>query len=60
MKQAFNPILFLMANTPAADQNLEALTAILQLTNQAVINIKNSLDNFHETILKLQDQSSSH
>lgn len=56
MKQAVNPILFFMANNPAAEQNMEAIIAILQLTSEAVKNIKTSLDNFHETILKLQDQ----
>ncbi|MDD4238747.1 MAG: hypothetical protein PHT62_09365 [Desulfotomaculaceae bacterium] len=57
MKQAINPILFLLANNPAAEQNLEAVMSILQFTNEAVKNIKNSLDNFHETILKMKDQT---
>lgn len=55
MKQAINPILFFLASTPASEQNLEAVTAILQCTNEAVKNIKDSLDNFHQTILKMQN-----
>ena len=55
MKQVVNPILFLMANTPDAEQNLEALKAILEMTNEAVKNIRNSLENFHEAIVKLQE-----
>ncbi len=57
MKQAVNPILFLLANNPEAEQNLEVMMSILQVTNEAVKSIKNGLDNFHETILKIKDQT---
>lgn len=57
MKQAVNPILFLLASNPAAEQDLEVVMSILQVTNEAVKNIKNGLDNFYETILKINNQS---
>ena len=57
MKQAANPILFLLANNPAAEQNLEVMMSILQVTNEAVKSIKSGLDTFHETILKIKDQT---
>lgn len=59
MKQAVNPILFLLANTPEAEQNLEAIMSLLQFTNDAVKNIKAGLDNFHATLLKMQETSSN-
>lgn len=58
MKQAVNPILFLLANTPDAEQNLEAIVSILQFANEAVKTIKTGLDNFQETLLKMQNQLS--
>lgn len=57
MKQAVNPILFLLANNPVAEQDLEVIMSILQCTNEAVKNIKIGLDNFHETIIKIKDQT---
>lgn len=56
MKQAVNPVLFFLANNPESEQNMEAIISILQITSEAVKNIKTSLDNFHETILKLKNQ----
>lgn len=60
MKQAVNPILFLLANNPTAEQDLEAIMSILQYTNETVKNIKIGLDSFHETIIKIKDSNSSH
>lgn len=50
MKQAVNPILFLLANNPEAEQGLETIMAILQFTNEAVKNIKTGLDSFQKTL----------
>jgi hypothetical protein len=53
MKQAVNPILFLLASTPEAEQGLETIVSILQFTNEAVKNIKTGLDNFQKTLLEM-------
>lgn len=49
----FNPLLFLMANTSDVEKNLELLMSMLQATNKSVKNIKNGVDGFHASILKM-------
>ncbi len=49
----FNPLLFLMANAPDVEKNLELLMSMLQATNESVKNIKNGVDGFHASILKM-------
>jgi len=56
MKEAINPILFLLANDPASEQGLEYVISILRYTNEAVINIRTGLDNFYENILRIKDR----
>lgn len=53
MKRVYNPMLFLLSNVPDVEKNLELLMTILQATTDSVRNIKNGIDNFHSTILKM-------
>lgn len=53
MNRLLNPILFLLANTPHAEKNLEILKTMLQATNDSVKNIRNGIDTFQASILKI-------
>lgn len=53
MKRVFNPMLFLLANAPDVEKNLDLLMSMLQATTESVKNIKNGIDNFHATILNM-------
>ncbi len=53
MKRMFNPMLFLMSNVPDVERNLELIMSALQLTTDSVKNIKNGIDNFQTSILKM-------
>lgn len=53
MKRLLNPLLLIMASTPGADKNLELLMLALQATNESVKSIKNGIDNFHVSLLKM-------
>lgn len=55
MKRFFNPMLFLMANTPDVERNMELLTSLLQTAADSVKNIKSGFDNFSATILKVAE-----
>lgn len=55
MKRFFSPLLFLMANTPNAEKNLELLLYMLQTTSESVKNIKSGIDNFHASFLKMAE-----
>ncbi|MDD2443643.1 MAG: hypothetical protein PHS52_03990 [Desulfotomaculaceae bacterium] len=53
MKRMFNPMLFLMSNVPDVERNLELIMSALQLTTDSVKNIKNGIDSFQTSILKM-------
>ncbi len=53
MKRLLNPLLLLMASAPEADKKLELLMYALQATNESVKNIKNGIDNFQSTVIKM-------
>ncbi|MDD2553305.1 MAG: hypothetical protein PHP51_01865 [Desulfotomaculaceae bacterium] len=55
MKRIFNPMLFLMANTPDVERNMELLTSLLQTAADSVKNIKNGFDNFNATMIKVAE-----
>ena len=55
MKRIFTPMLFLMANTPEAERNMELLSSLLQTTVDAVKNIKGGFDSFNATIIKVAE-----
>ncbi len=55
MKRLFNPMLFLMANTPDVERNMEILTSLLQTAADSVKNIKSGFDNFNATIIKVAE-----
>ncbi len=55
MKRLFNPMLFLMANTPDAERNMELLTSLLRTAADSVKNIKSGFDNFNATIIKVAE-----
>ena len=55
MKRLFNPMLFLMANTPNVERNMELLTSLLQTAADSVRNIKSGFDNFNATIIKVAE-----
>lgn len=55
MKRLFNPMLFLMANTPDVERNMELLTSLLRTAADSVKNIKSGFDNFNATILKVAE-----
>lgn len=53
MKKVFNPMLFLMANAPDVEKNLEIIMSMLQATTESVKNIKSGIDNFHASVLRV-------
>lgn len=55
MKRFFNPMLFLMANTPDAERNMELLTSLLRTAADSVKNIKSGFDSFNATIIKVAE-----
>ncbi|MFX4262873.1 hypothetical protein ACOBQJ_11785 [Pelotomaculum propionicicum] len=55
MKRLFNPMLFLMANTPDVERNMELLTSLLQTAADSVKNIKSGFDSFNATIIKVAE-----
>lgn len=57
MKRIFNPMLFLLANAPDVEKNLDLLMSMLQATTESVKNIKNGIDNFHTTVLNMSSAS---
>lgn len=60
MKRLFQPVLFMMANVPDAEKNLELLMSMLQVTTESVKNIKSGIDNFHASVLNLSQAASGH
>lgn len=55
MKRLFNPMLFLMANTPDVERNMELLTSLLQTAADSVKHIKSGFDSFNATIIKVAE-----
>lgn len=53
MKRFFSPLLFLMANAPNAEKNLDFLMYALQTTAESVKNIKTGIDSFHASFLQM-------
>lgn len=53
MKRFVTPMLFLMANVPDVEKNMEAMLSMLQATTDSIKSIKNGIDNFHATFLKI-------
>jgi len=58
LKRLFQPMLFMMANVPDAEKNLELLMSMLQVTTESVKNIKSGIDNFHASVLNLAQTAS--
>jgi len=55
LKRFFSPLLFLMANAPNAEKNLDSLMYALQATLESVKNIKTGIDSFHASFLQMAE-----
>ncbi len=53
MKRLLNPLLLLMASAPEADKKLDLLMLALQATTDSVKNIKNGIDAFQASLVKM-------
>jgi len=53
LKRLYNPMLFLLSNVPDVEKNLELLMTVLQATADSIKNIKNGIDTFQATVLKM-------
>lgn len=53
-------MLFLMANAPDVEKNLELIMSMLQVTAESIKNIKNGIDNFQASVLKMAQTSPGH
>ncbi len=58
MQRLLNPLLFLMANTPDAEKNLEIIMSMVAAVCESVKNIKTGLESFHANILKMANAGS--
>lgn len=49
-------MLFMLSNIPDVEKNLELIMTLLQATTDSVKNIRNGIDNFQSTMIKMSTQ----